>query len=645
MMQSTVRRLTNSFLAATLAIAVLAGSAIGARQRTRELELARGGRTGYVIVLPESPSETERFAAAELSRYLERLSGAKFPVERGTRVPARAIRLGSPADLGQPALAGEEYRISTKGEQILLAGARDRATLFAAYDLLTRLGCRWLAPELGFYEGSGEFVPRRERLMLALPEGGVERPALAFRKLYVEEGHSHNAANLAQLAEWMPKLRYNTLVIPTDYQGRGQVRWDNWREAVTPELRKRDLTIEVGGHGYQNFLNAQMEGGKYFKEHLEWFGQDAAGQRVPAMNRVFCTSNPQAVRFVTDRFLEYVKARPEIRIFDFWPPDGARWCECAGCAALGNPSDRQALLLNQVRAATAKVRPDLRLECLAYQTSIFPPEKATLDREVLLDYCPINQSFDSQIDDPAAPRNAEYAKGISAWRKAFQGDISVYSYYRKYAWRSLPVIIPHYMQRDLRWYGTLPVQGVSTYAEPGDWGTYELNHYVLGNLAWSPGANVDALVREFTDARFGPAAPAARAVFATLEEVVRRDSSIPNSTLKPADQLAAARKELQKALDTLKAGSTGAPGGEKGARADSPAGVAAAVSRLGLAVEYAARDLEIQESRAKQASAAQIRQQVDSLATWLAANAERGVFLPHSRMTGARLAQSYGLRP
>ena len=35
--------------------------------------------------------------------------------------------------------------------------------------------------------------------------------------------------------------------------------WDKFRERVTPECRKRGITIEVGGHGYQNFLNAEME--------------------------------------------------------------------------------------------------------------------------------------------------------------------------------------------------------------------------------------------------------------------------------------------------------------------------------------------------------------------------------------------------
>ena len=61
-------------------------------------------------------------------------------------------------------------------------------------------------------------------------------------------------------------------------------------------------TIEVGGHGYQNFLNADMEGGKLFDQHPEWFGADAQGTRHKEKNRVFCSSNPQAVDYLIKNF-------------------------------------------------------------------------------------------------------------------------------------------------------------------------------------------------------------------------------------------------------------------------------------------------------------------------------------------------------
>src|SRR5205085_10213296 len=130
--------------------------------------------------------------------------------------------------------------------------------------------------------------------------------------------------------------------------------------------------------------------------------------------------------------------RTEIQIFDCWPPDGARWCQCEKCKALGSASDRQALLVNYVKEKVKEVRPDLRLEVIAYAAAVQPPEHAKLDKEVLLDFCPIGQQFDHQINDPDADKNAAYASGLTAWRKAFGGDISIYSYYRKYAWDSLP---------------------------------------------------------------------------------------------------------------------------------------------------------------------------------------------------------------
>lgn len=597
------------------------------------LTLAEGGKTAWTIVLPAEPTAGERLAAEELAAYLKRMSGAVFPVRSGGDIPEFAILLARPAARKGPPPApdaprpepGEGYSLQARAGRLTLTAERDRGFLYAVYDLLDRLGCRWLAPRFGFYGDTAEGVPSRPTLTLDLPNAVREAPRLKLRKLYVEEGHSHTAENLARLVEWMPKLRFNTLVVPADYQGRGRVRWDNWRQALTPELQRRDLIVEVGGHGYQNFLNAEMDGGIHWERHPEWFGQDAQGQRRKEHARVFCTSNPEAVRFVIDRFQTYVKERPEIRIYDFWPPDGARWCECAPCLALGSPSERHAQLVNQVQAAAARVRPGLRLECLAYSSYVTPPEKTKLDPAVLLDFCPIAQSFEVQIDDPYSAQNAAYAAAITAWRQAFTGEISLYSYYRKYAWKSLPVVFPEYVQRDLRWYFGLPLQGVSSYAEPGDWATYELNHYALGQLAWNSAVNVPALVQGFCEARFGPAAEAARGVYAVLGRVVRTHGSLPGTRLKAPEQIRTAALELRDAVEKLQA---------------APA--APAVERLLLAAEYARRDLEIQEARAVRKPPAEIRTLVESLAAFLAAHAERGVFLPHARLEVPRLLQTYG---
>ena len=363
---------------------------------------------------------------------------------------------------------------------------------------------------------------------------------------------------------------------------------------------------------------------------------DEKGKRSPAHNRGFCTANADAVTFVIANLVAYLQTRPEIQIFDFWPPDGIRWCQCGPCKALGTTSDQQAILLGKAQAEVAKVRPDVRLEVIAYSSYVDPPQTAKLDTGVLVDFCPIGQNFDVQIDDPAGNKNAEYVAALTAWRKKFSGDISIYSYYRKYAWDSRPVIIPHYMQKDLRWYLTLPIQGISTYAEPGDWAAYESNHYILARLAWNPAADVDALVKKFAEARFGPAAEAAVAACGALEETVRVYGGIPGTALKDAAGIAKAGERVKAAAARVE---------EEGRRAPGP-GPKRALERLGLSLAYAAADLDLRRMQAAKAKPEEIRKRVDTFYALVETHQKDGVFLVHlGRMSKEKLLGDYGINP
>lgn len=593
------------FKSAGLAAVCLGGLAMQARAvpapiDSLALELARNGTTDYVIVVSDGAPAPVRFAAAELAGYLKRMSGATFPVAPTVRGEQRAIVVRTGL-----AVAGDAYQIVIHGDSLIIDGANARSVLFAAYRLLERLGCRWLAPQLEFYEGAAEYVPAIPTLTYAAAPGdAIERPAFALRKIDVEGGRSHDTESLRHIIDWMPKLGFNTLQIPLDHGGSGRVRWDRWRSALIPELDKRGLLLEVGGHGYQNFLNADMENGRLFEQHPDWFGKDAACRPSRARNIVFNTENPDAVAYLTANIVAYLKERPEIDIFDLWPPDGARWAECKDLVA-GAPADRQARLVNHVAAQVRRVRPDVQLEMIAYANAKDPPQSVALDPSVLVDFCPIGQNFDVAIFDSAGANNALYVKAIHAWRDAFAGDIGYYAYYRRYAWRSLPVMLPNYMQADLKWYASVPVQAVSTYAEPGDWGTYEVNHYVLGHLAWQPDTDLRALLDGYLAARYGDHAVVAGEALAALEQTVRVFGSVAYSRPRGAAEIAAARNHLAK----FKLRSTSN---------------SSALNRLTLMLEFALRDLEIQELRARSAN---IDAQVQELVAFLKHNAAAGVFL------------------
>jgi hypothetical protein len=593
----------------------------------RKIRLAANKNALAAIVLAAPSSLAQQYAAKELRHYLNKISGAVFNIKAGEQDGKATIALQVDEQLPI-----EDYTISIRNQDIILAGGSDRALLYAAYDFLKQLGCCWLAPQFSFYNGFAEYVPYKPVLEYEAGADRYEHPAFTFRKLDVEEGRSHNLANLKQMIEWMPKVRLNTFMVPLNYQGSGKVQWDNWRNELVPELKKRGLLIEVGGHGYQNFLNAGMEDGTLFKNHPDWFGRNKNGEPDPAKNLVFNTSNDEAVDYLVTHLVNYITAHPEIDIFDFWPPDVARWAETPAWKQWGSPADRQATLVNKVNREIKKINPRLRLEIIAYGQVLEPSQNVSLDSSILVDICPINQSFEQPLFRSDHPNNKAYAKTIEQWRKVFTGAIGLYSYYRKYAWRSLPVILPHYMQQEMKDYAQLPLQGISTYAEPGDWFTYELNHYALAALAWNPNVSIEALLDRYFEYRYGPAKQIAADAYSSLERLVRVYSSIPYSTLKPLDEIKNAQALLllqRNKIDAALAARTGS----------SHSGL----SRLLLMMDYAIYDMDLLEGMVSGRDEKYVSKKLQQLVQLLGQNSGIGIFLT-SGNTVETLQKHYAAR-
>lgn len=597
---------------------------LAAQLKSQSFLLAVGGKAGARIVVTEKDA-VSRFAASELQRYLGEISGADFEIIAPGGKPGKTLRLSLAHLPGEDA-----YRLELSDSVLSIMGGSPRALLYGVYDVLRQLGCRWPAPSFLFYNGSSGIIPKRDSLVISMAKPKEATPAFSIRKLDVEEGKSHTIANLLELIDWMPKLGFNTLMVPMNYGGGGRVKWDNWREKLTPALRKRGLLIEVGGHGYQNFLNASMEDSTLFARHPDWFGKDSHCRPSPRKHLVFNTADTGAVHYLIANVVTYLRAHPEIDLFDFWPPDGARWAECPELKQLGSKQDRQAKLANLVDDAIKRVRPGLKLEIIAYGEVLQPPEAVSLHPDILVDFCPINQSYEYQIDDSESTFNLPYVKALEAWRQSFKGQLGLYSYYRKYGWYSLPNVIPHYIAADLKWYAQLPLQAVSVYCEPGDWGTYSLNYYVLGRIAWEPSADVDSLIKEFCQVSYGPEAATASRVYAALERTVRHLGNIPFTTLKSPEQIAAGIRLLSQCRQQLSRA--------KGHAHDSS--VLGNLDRLALAVEYAKRDLGIQQVKAKPALA---KKRVLDMLQFLHQHADRGVFVVTPRDNAAKYLRHYGL--
>ncbi len=490
---------------------------------------------GLPILLPANANEVERFAGQELARYLEQISGKTFvPTATEGQLPAAAIVIGraSAERLGiqfSPAEYGDDgFIVSRRGDRIVLAGINPRGTLYAVYGFLERLGCHWFAPNFAFYgPATGEYVPRVESPSIDDLDA-TEKASFRWRKKYVEEGHTHTTGNLKQMIDWMAKAKMNVFNCPIDYQHRGKTRWDNWRAELIPELRKRGILIEVGGHGYPNFLPAD----RYFEQHPEWFGT-INGKRSPAPNLVFSTANEGAMHEFITNVKAYLKAHPEIDIFDCWPPDGARWSDAPEDVALGNPTERHMLLLGRLARELAPEFPKLNIQFIAYSNYIDPPAVNRPPQNLVIDFCPINRSFESALFEEKTEENRKYFQALEGWTKGViaPGSVTIYSYITKYAWRSLPILIPHMIAAESARYQAMGIGGWATYSEPASWATYELDHYFVARYAWNASLDAEKELADYTAARYRKCAGPVSKFLTLLEEVAPHAMGIPGTEL------------------------------------------------------------------------------------------------------------------
>ncbi|MCK9506912.1 MAG: DUF4838 domain-containing protein [Pigmentiphaga sp.] len=588
-----------------------------------KLLLASEGKANYTIKLSENADITERFAANELKENFEIITKSSFKIS-SKHSSEKCIFIGQKDVISkhleniniEKLKLTDSFAILEKSENIYLIGNNPIAVLYAVYKFLELNACRWVAPDFDFYNSTNKFIPATSKLYYNHKDI-YEEPSFKYRKFYIEEARSHTTKTIKQIVDWMPKAKMNTLVFPINYEGRNEVMWKNWREELIPELQKRNILIEVGGHGYQNFLNSSMENGKLFEIHPEWFGLNTNGERSDDLKMVFCTSNQAAVNYLYQNIKKYLKENSEIDIFDFWPPDSGKWCNCDNCKKLGDISDRHTILVNNIAERLQKDLPDIILECIAYSHYSSPSSKIKLNKNVLVDFCPIHQNFETQIYEDLHPINKEYFKDIKLWIDNFDGDLGIYSYYRKYAWRSLPNIILNYMKNDIKEYNSLKIKSISIYSEPGDWFTYGINHYVFSNLAWNVNVNIDSLKTVYTQNIFGAKHQIVDLLYTELEDIIRFSCKIANSEMKTIEEYSKYLHRINKLQKYLS--------DEINLMNDS---YKTNFEKLNLNLEYAAKSINFMIAKA--AKDKNLENKLDlEIKNYLKEHKDKGIFIPY----------------
>ena len=459
----------------------------------------------YVVVVREDASEPERYAARELTAYVEKMTGIRLAVTNDAgELPPKAILLGMTrhtAALAAKAaptreLGPDGFRLLAVPPHVLVMGSARRGTLYGVYELLETYG------GVGWYASWHTVVPRLETFAVPAALDDTQTPTFAYRRPSWQDVRDH--------ADFAAHLRMNG-------PGKG-LEAKHGGEALR----------FVRGLNAAHTFNTLVPPSVWFKKHPEWFSE-VNGVRRGGRTQL-CLTNPEVLSMVVSNALRIMEAdvRPrgeaDMHVVGISQNDWQYFCECERCRAVdeeeGAHSGTLLRFVNRAAEELEKVHPDIRVETLIYDYTRHPPRHVRPRRNVIPCLCSIECSFARPLAERGTPANASFMDDLERWG-TLTDNLYLWDYTTDYNHYLYPMPDVLTLQPNMK---TFRDNGVKYMFEEG--GPYhadfaELKAWLIAKLMWNCDRPVQPLLDRFFAGYYGAAAPFVRRYFDEVESILR----------------------------------------------------------------------------------------------------------------------------
>ena len=492
-----------------------AGAGAGA---AAPVALVVDGEPRAALVLPPEPHADEQLAAEEIQTHLEKMSGATLAVAHGGApdgvLPVRiGLRLAPDLEsvVGAKSRDPAAFVVDVRSDGVAVAGLSAEGTLFAAYELLEQLGCRWYLPgELG------TVVPRKTTVRLAAGRT-VRAPSFPHRHLQT----------ISRTLPWYRRQRLGGMYFP-------------------------------GSHGIRLLPRADFE-----KEPDLFALRDGARHK-----RQMCVSNPDVLDRCIAWTLDYFGKNPDAPWVGMGPNDGGGFCECEGCRALDggewdpyaaelSVTDRYVWFFNQVLAAVHERYSGKKIGFYAYHTYKLPPRRHKPNPHIVPALAPITLCRIHGMSNPVCPDRSFYKTLMVEWGRLVP-EVFERGYYYNLACPGFPFSKVHAVRDETVVAHNAGVKGWRVECMPA-WAAHGLTLYVAARLMWDHTVDVDSLLADFYRRFFGPAAKPMGEYLESIDRACRETdchtgASYPMPRFFGSEWLARAEKLLSEAERRAPAG-------------------------------------------------------------------------------------------
>ena len=507
---NSVRMVKLMILRFELALLIVGFSAIcNAAQNVVIAE--RGKCAKYSIVIPDDASPSFVYAAEEMQRCTEKMTGVKLPIVKGEASLSDNSVFLAPAD----SLGGDGFRIRVdERKSVHVTGGR-RGVLYGVYELLEKYGgCGW-------YASWHEVIPRKDKFSIPSDLDDTQKPAFEMRSTTWKDVKFNE--------DFAARLRYN---------GHPNDGLFNLAEKHGGAPLRFVERLPVC-HTFNRILPPK----KYFKDHPEWFSE-INGVRRDQRTQI-CLTNPGAFETAYSNICEIIDAELAKRrakgvegladqlVVGISQNDWRNFCECASCKAIDDREESHAgSLLHFVNGMAERLDqryPGILVETLIYQYSRKATKTMRPRKNVIPCICSIECSFIAPLERETVAVNAAYMRDLRKWG-ALTDMLYVWDYTPGWNHFFYPLPNQRVFAANMRTFRAngcryLFEEGGPKYADFA-----QLKAWLIAKFAWNPDQPIEPLLDQFFKGHYGAAAPYLRAYYDRMEELAAANENKKFST-------------------------------------------------------------------------------------------------------------------
>lgn len=456
-----------------LALAVATATASAAND---EFVIAENGFAKAAIVVPKDAPKSARYAARQLAKYLDQMTGANVPVADRPLRGYNTIRVGFPHDG-----AAEEIAISVpKRDLAEITGEGPRGPAYAVFDFLETLGC-------GFWNREIETIPSVSNLAVKVGYAKKEAPFFEWRNLSTQVYGSIDDCL---------KMRANDCSNVSDRK---------WLDTLGCHRVHVNYNHSFGS----TWLKAKNNGN--YDKHPEWY----ALYDPPRTNRstwAICTTNPGTLDAVCAEIEAHLESHPWETSISLTPADTGTYCKCPECEKVvaSDPSKAPTTLYihfaNKVARRLGPKWPKVKFVVLAYWSTVNPPTGGLrCDPNVAIAYAQLWRNHGRPITSCE-----RFTPNIENWQRV--ADAFYYwDYYANFSDYIAPFPNWDIIAEGYKFYASHKFKGgFAQLPLTPNTPLGQHNVYLINRLQWNPSLDAEALSSNYIDHVYGPAAGAVR---------------------------------------------------------------------------------------------------------------------------------------